>query len=437
MKENDDMKENSPKENNRKKNVARDVGKSMGLFQRDFTIMVLGQIISLFGNAVLRFSLSLYVLDATGSATVFGTILALSMIPTILLSPFGGVLADRLPKQKIMTILDFITAGSIILYGWAFAGTESLLAIAVLMILLSLIQAFYQPSVQASIPLLARQEHLMAANGIVMQVQALANLLGPILAGMLYGFGGIYPILAVSALCFFLSAVMELFLRIPYQKREGNASPVKMVLEDLWEAVWYLTKENTLLLKLLLIVAAINLFLASIFIIGLPFLVKIYLGLSAQAYGFAEAALGLGSILGGLVSGAAGKHVKFSHSHYYLLGTSVLLLPVILLLAISVPVMAVYGVLLLCVMGGMGFATLFSIAAYTFLQKSTPVHLLGKVGAFVSTICMCAIPVGQALYGGLFETFSKAPWVVVLFGCIISFILVQAIRRTLMGLQEE
>ena len=60
------------------------------LFQRDFTIMILGQIISLFGNAILRFSLSLYVLEVTGSAAVFGTILAVSMIPTVLLSPFGG-----------------------------------------------------------------------------------------------------------------------------------------------------------------------------------------------------------------------------------------------------------------------------------------------------------------------------------------------------------
>ena len=149
--------------------------------------MILGQIISLFGNAILRFSLSLYVLEVTGSAAVFGTILAVSMIPTVLLSPFGGVLADRLPKQKIMTILDFVTAGLIVFYDAVYGSAGNLAAVTIFMILLTLIQAFYQPSVQASIPLLASQEQLMAANGIVMQVQALAGLLGPILAGMLYG----------------------------------------------------------------------------------------------------------------------------------------------------------------------------------------------------------------------------------------------------------
>ena len=401
------------------------------LFQRDFTIMILGQIISLFGNAILRFSLSLYVLEVTGSAAVFGTILAVSMIPTVLLSPFGGVLADRLPKQKIMTILDFVTAGLIVFYDAVYGSAGNLAAVTIFMILLTLIQAFYQPSVQASIPLLAFQEQLMAANGIVMQVQALAGLLGPILAGMLYGIGGVKPILAASAVCFFLSAVMELFLRIPHEKREADGSPVRMALLDLKGAVTYLIRENTCLFKLLIVVAGINLFLSALFIIGLPYLVKIYLGMSAQAYGFAEAAMGMGSILGGLVSGLAGKKIPFKHSHYFLLGTPLLLIPVILILLFQAPGKMIYAVLLFSVMIGMGFAALFTIAAQTFIQKSTPVHMLGKVGAFVSTICVCALPIGQAMYGGLFELFSGSPWVVVLVGTVISMMLSYAAKRTL------
>ena len=401
------------------------------LFQRDFTIMILGQIISLFGNAILRFSLSLYVLEVTGSAAVFGTILAVSMIPTVLLSPFGGVLADRLPKQKIMTILDFVTAGLIVFYNAVYGSAGNLAAVTIFMILLTLIQAFYQPSVQASIPLLASQEELMAANGIVMQVQALAGLLGPILAGMLYGIGGVKPILAASAVCFFLSAVMELFLRIPHEKREADGSPVRMALLDLKGAVTYLIRENTCLFKLLIVVAGINLFLSALFIIGLPYLVKIYLGMSAQAYGFAEAAMGMGSILGGLVSGLAGKKIPFKHSHYFLLGTPLLLIPVILILLFQAPGKMIYAVLLFSVMIGMGFVALFTIAAQTFIQKSTPVHMLGKVGAFVSTICVCALPIGQAMYGGLFELFSGSPWVVVLVGTVISMMLAYAAKRTL------
>ena len=71
------------------------------VWNKNFTLLVIGQIISLFGNAMLRFSLSLYVLDTTGSASAFATILAISMIPTILLSPVGGVLADRMSRRHI------------------------------------------------------------------------------------------------------------------------------------------------------------------------------------------------------------------------------------------------------------------------------------------------------------------------------------------------
>lgn len=72
------------------------------IFTRNFTLLLLGQIFSLLGNGALRFALSMYVLEKTGSAAVFGTLLAVSMIPTILLMPFGGVLADRVSRQKVM-----------------------------------------------------------------------------------------------------------------------------------------------------------------------------------------------------------------------------------------------------------------------------------------------------------------------------------------------
>ena len=126
-------------------------------------------------------------LDTTGSAAAFGGILAVSMVPTILCSPLGGVLADRVPRQRIMWGLDFFTAALVLGYGLFFASRGTVLAVGVLMVLLAAIQALYQPSVQASIPALASEEHLPAANGVVAQVQALANLLGPILGGMLYG----------------------------------------------------------------------------------------------------------------------------------------------------------------------------------------------------------------------------------------------------------
>lgn len=76
------------------------------LRSRNFILLVAGQGISLFGNMMLRFAMSMWVLDETGSATAFASILAISFVPMILGAPFGGVLADRMNRRTLMVILD-------------------------------------------------------------------------------------------------------------------------------------------------------------------------------------------------------------------------------------------------------------------------------------------------------------------------------------------
>lgn len=407
------------------------------LFHRNFTIMIVGQIMSLFGNSILRFALSLYVLDVTGSPAVFGGILALSMIPTVLLSPLGGVLADRLPRQRIMVVLDF-TTGALIAGFWAvFPQDGNLAAVTAVMVILSVIQACYQPSVQASIPSLTADENLTAANGVVIQVQALATLVGPILGGILYDLLGVYPLLLCSALFFLSSAVLELFLRIPFVKKPKQANALGQLTADLKEALRFLRVEQPRLLKLLFIIAGLNLFLSALFTVGLPFLVRICLGLSAQHNGFAQAALGLGSIVGGLLSGIVLKRVSLRHCHAFLLGCALSLIPIALAFGLGLPVLSTYCVILLCLALGMCSTVFFNVAAQTFMQRQTPAGMLGKVSSFVTTICVCAFPVGQGLYGILFQYFSNQVWAVLLFGAASGVILALATGRALKGVVDH
>ena len=72
------------------------------LFTKNFALLILGQLTSLFGNFILKLALSMYVLEATGSAAIFAGILSAATIPTILLSPLGGILADRADRRNIM-----------------------------------------------------------------------------------------------------------------------------------------------------------------------------------------------------------------------------------------------------------------------------------------------------------------------------------------------
>lgn len=79
-------------------------------FSRDFILVVIGQIISLFGNAALRFAIPLYLLNQTGSSVLYGTVTACAFLPSIVMSPIGGIVADRVNKRTIMVVLDFFTA---------------------------------------------------------------------------------------------------------------------------------------------------------------------------------------------------------------------------------------------------------------------------------------------------------------------------------------
>ena len=86
------------------------------VFSRDFTLVLIGQIISLFGNAILHFALPLYLLRETGSSALFGVVTACSFLPMVILSPIGGAVADRVNKRSMMAGLDFFTAGLILMY---------------------------------------------------------------------------------------------------------------------------------------------------------------------------------------------------------------------------------------------------------------------------------------------------------------------------------
>ena len=189
------------------------------LFSKDFTLVVIGQIISLFGNAAVRFALPLYLLNLTGSSALYGAVMACAFIPSILLSPVGGIVADRVNKRNIMVILDFSTAGLILAFALLLNRAPLVPLMAVCLMLLYGIAGAYQPAVQASIPLLAQAEQLTSANAVINMVQTLSALLGPVIGGVLFGAFGIRPILFVGILCFFLSAVMELFIRIPHSPR--------------------------------------------------------------------------------------------------------------------------------------------------------------------------------------------------------------------------
>ena len=280
------------------------------LFRRDFTLVVIGQIISLFGNAVVRFVLPLYLLRQTGSPALFGAVGAAAFIPAVLCSPVGGVVADRVNKRNIMVALDFSTACLILAFALLLDRVPLVPLLVVCLMLLYGIAGAYQPSVQASIPLLVGAEQLTSGNAVINMVSTLAGLLGPMIGGVLFGSFGIQPILWMSIGCFFLSAVMELFIHIPHQPQQAPGGVLATVRQDLGDGWRFIRREKPVFLSVMLVLALFNLVLSAALIVGIPVAVVQVLGLSDFHLGVTEAAMGLGGLAGGILAACFGPRLR-------------------------------------------------------------------------------------------------------------------------------
>lgn len=382
------------------------------LFRRDFTLVVIGQVISLFGNAILRFALPLYLLRQTGSAALFGAVGAAAFIPAVLCSPAGGVVADRVNKRNIMVVLDFSTAGLILVFTLLLGRAPLVPLMVVCLMLLYGIAGAYQPAVQASIPLLAGTEQLTGANAVINMVGTLSGLLGPVIGGVLFGAFGIRPILQVSIGCFLLSAVMELFIRIPHCPRAAAGGVLATVRRDLAESRRFIRRERPVFLSVLAVLALFNLVLSAALIVGIPVAVVQALGMSDSRLGLTQGAMGLGGLFGGILTACLGSRLRLRQGGILLLAASLTAAGMGLALLPGIPPSIGWGVITAMSFALMVLSTMLVVLLSAAVQGQTPPELLGKVMAFIMAISNCASPLGQAVYGTLFE--AHPAWAVLL-----------------------
>lgn len=373
--------------------------------------MSIGQIISLFGNQILRFALPLYLLNQTGSSSLFGAISAASFIPMILLFPIGGVIADRVNKRNIMVILDFSTAILVFIFSILVRNFSIIPLVATTMIILYAIQGAYQPAVKASIPILVDTKHLMQANSIVDVISSLANMLGPVLGGLLFSLVGLTPILHISVICFFISAVMEIFLHIPFEEKPKQGNIIETGFKDIRGSFGFIFRRKPIIWKICITYGMVSLLLCALFVIALPVLLIQRLGFSEEVanrlYGYAEGIIAVGSILGGLFAGILGKRLKPKAIPYIIIGCALSILICGIALQFLNSSMTIYIILTVgcCIL--MILSSLCQVQVMSYIQILTPNDLLGKVISCVICVCMCSAPIGQFLYGIVFEHIGK------------------------------
>lgn len=411
------------------------------LFSKDFTLVVIGQIISLFGNATVRFALPLYLLNQTESSALYGTVTACAFIPAVLLSPIGGIIADRVNKRNVMVILDFLTAGIIAAFSLLVNGAELVPLLTVTLMLLYGIAGAYQPSVQASIPALVREDCFTAANSVINTVSSFASLTGPVLGGILYSAYGLKPVLWVCAVCFLMSAGMELFIRIPFVRQAPGGGVWSTAKADFMESIRFIQKDKPAVGKVLLVVCGINLFLSAMIVVGMPYLITQVLTLSAaqanKLYGFAQGAFAAGGLTGGVCAGIFSRRLTIPKAGNLVTACAVCAFPMGLALVLFSSGLVNYFVMTVCCFLIMVFSTVFTVQMMSLIQTETPQNLVGKVFAVILTVSLCAQPLGSALYGALFELCKGFEFAVILFAAVVSLIIAVSANKIFKELFEE
>lgn len=390
---------------------------------KDFHLMVTGQTITILGSTLLRFALSLYVLDITGRADIFAGLYAITSIP-FLLAPLGGAIADRFNRRNLMVIFDFINAAIVLGFiALLFNGTVSIMWIGIVMFLLAVVSAMYAPVVMASIPQLVPEKKLEQSNGIVNGVQALSNIVAPVLGGVLYGIIGLKMLVILSGLAFFLSAILEMFIKIPFIKRMQEDHIVPTIVKDMKEGFLYVLKQP-FILKSMLLAALLNLILTPLFVVGGPIILRVTMQSSDTMYGIGMGLIDFATILGALSIGFFAKNLQMKTLYYWMFVIALLVLPMALSVTPFILSMGHYPPFILFILCSIFIAmimTIVSIYVITVVQKKTPNENLGKVMAIITAVSQCMAPIGQIVYGFMFEGFSLKIYLPIL---CISFILI-------------
>lgn len=378
-----------------------------------FVQVVLGQIISLFGNAALRFVLPLILLRQTGSAAVYGAATALALLPALAGTLAGGVLADRCRKARLMVVLDLAAAGLALGAAASADNLPTVLWAPAALCALYALQGLYQPVVRASLPLLLAGDRLVQGNAVIQLVDTLDERLG--------------PLLVLCGACFAASALLEWQIRIPGDRPQPRTQRKPDFAADLRESLTYLYHSRPELLRLAGIMALVNLVEIPAVVVGIPVVIVQYLGQSDVVLGAVQAVLSVGGLAGGALAGRSRHPLSDRQALGLLLGIAGLCAAMGVVL--WVPPLACGGVAL-CGFGVMAAAMRFNVWFFARLQTVLPQAQLGRVTGCTMALASLTQPVGQAVYGVLFDVFSACPAGVLLgAGAVSAVFLTGAIRH--------
>ncbi|MDU0288767.1 MFS transporter [Saccharothrix longispora] len=368
------------------------------LREKPFRIYFAGRLVSTLGSTVAPIALAFAVLDLSGSATDLGLVLAAGVVPQLLFLLVGGVVADRLPRGRVLVLGNAVSG--LVQAGTAAAlltGHAPLWLLVALHAVLGTAGAFLHPAAQGIVPQLVGVAQLHQANALLRVSSNALRVLGPAVGGAAVALVGPAWAIAWDAATYLAAAVVLGRLRVPLPpKRLAN------FLADLregWSEFW----SRTWLWAIVLQFSVVNAVWVGGFSLLGPVVADRELG-GAASWGVIGAGLAVGLVAGGVLV------VWWRPRRPLLVGTLGVLLDVVPLLALAWSDSVVLLTAAAAV-AGVG-VEVFSVCWSTALQERVPGDRLSRVSSYDMLFSFMFMPLGYLLAGPVAERVGTAPTLV-------------------------
>ncbi len=369
-------------------------------------LFVSGRFESLLGWAALMVALPLYILDLTGSGTVMGVFVLAGNLPRFFVLPFAGVIGDRFNRKLLMVYLDLAKSTAlIVIYLLAVADKLNLPVLLGFYGIFGVINALFDAPTSAMLADLVKAERLRQAVSLNSAATSIAQMIGPMVGGLLYGSIGIRNVFLFTSLFYFLSALSEVFIQYEYKRKDSTIK----VFKEIAEGVRFLLSHRSLIF-LFSFAAVLNFVAAPLFSIVFPYIFRQELGFSPKAFGLLETVFMVGTFVGSVLVGTV--FSKWSSKGLVVFGLifqsfigclmSVALWQV---RSSSFAVIAVVSYLPLFLIGVLNMAINIPIGAN--LQMLIPSQIRSRVLSILTLVSNGLNPVGSMIAGLLIDRMNS------------------------------
>lgn len=221
------------------------------LWTRDFTIITLGSVVSMVGNSLSGFAMSLMVLDYTSSSLFYAIYIMVFTLPQLIVPVFSGAILDRFSRKKTIYTLDYISSLLYLAVGLLlFNGWFNYPLFALFVFILGSIQSIYQVAYQSFYPMLISEGNFSKAYSVASMLESVTVFIVPV-STLVYNVFGIGPLMLANALCFFIAATVETRIKteekyVEEQKSTEEKNKIHQMLSDTKKGFEYLWQEKGL-----------------------------------------------------------------------------------------------------------------------------------------------------------------------------------------------